>query len=417
MTLPIRTLPIVECWDCHSCGFCCRSANITLSDDDLKKLFEQGWEKHPDFKGIQIVTRQGWLRKYYQLGKRADGACNFLTEDNRCRIHENFGEASKPLICRLFPFQLVPLDKCVFVTLRQYCPSAVADNGRPLEEHLPYVAQLAEEGKLALKPITLPAIFTGCRRSWGDLLLVADVLDRLMHEERYPVVRRLVHGLQFCDLLERSRINMIGENELAPLLDELAISAASEGKTGALFRQPRRPERVARLLFRQMLFEYLRLHPDYHVRVSWKERWRLFRQATAFARGKGPLKFAEEFFPAATFEDLERPVGQFAEDLLHPLDHFFEKAAAAKQYILLGDSSWTLVDGFRAMTASHAVAMWLLRLSCGGKQPTLDHVFKVVRTIDRGQGSNSLLGHRHRRRIRALNRLGELSRLLAWYAR
>ena len=25
-----------------------------------------------------------------------------------------------------------------------------------------------------------------------------------MHDERYPIVRRLVHGLQFCDLLEQS---------------------------------------------------------------------------------------------------------------------------------------------------------------------------------------------------------------------
>lgn len=417
MTLPIRTLPIVERWDCHSCGFCCRSTKFKLSDEDLKKLREQHWEQHSDFRGVQVVTRHGWWKKYYQLGKRPDGTCIFLTEDNLCRIHRDLGESAKPLICRLFPFQLVPLEQFAFVTLRQYCPSVVADKGRPLEEHLQYIAQLAEEGELALKPITLPAIFPGCLRSWEDLLSVADVLDGLMHDGHYPIVRRLVHGLQFCNLLERSRLNGIGSDELAALLKKLATSATSEEKTGELFRQPRRPERAARLLFRQILFEYLRLHPDYHARAAWNERWRLIRAALSFARGKGPLKFVEESFPATTFEALEQPMGPVAEEIFCPISRFYEKATAAKQYLLLGDKTWTLVDGFRSLAISHAVAMWLMRLTCGKKSPTLEDVFKVVRTIDRGQGYDSLLGHRHRRRIRSLNGLGELSRLLVWYAR
>jgi lysine-N-methylase len=417
MTLPIRTLPIVERWDCHSCGFCCRSTKFKLGEDDLKKLREQKWENNPDFHGVPIVTRHGWLKKYYQLGKRPDGTCIFLTDDNLCRIHRDFGEAAKPLVCRLFPFQLVSLREFAYVTLRQYCPSAVADNGRPLEEHLQYVAQLAEEGKLTLKPITLPAIFPGCMRSWEDLLLVADTLDRLMHDERYPVVRRLVHGLQFCNLIEQNGLKNIGSDELAALLEKLAESSASEEKVGEIFRQPRRPERAARLLFRQILFEYLRLHPAYHVRAVWGERWRLIRAAMAFARGTGPLKFVEEYFPATTFEDLEKPLGQVAADALRPLDRFYEKATGAKQYLLLGDTTWTLVDGFRSLAVSHAVAMWLLRLTCSHRDPDLEAVFKVVRTIDRGQGCDSLLGRRHRRRIATLNGFGELTRILAWYAR
>jgi lysine-N-methylase len=417
MTLPIRTLPIVERWDCHSCGFCCRSTKFRLSDEDLKKLREQKWENHPDFQGVPIVAEHGWLRKYYQLGKRPDGSCIFLTEDNLCRIHRDLGESAKPLVCRLFPFQLVPLEDFAYVTMRQYCPSAAADKGRPLEEHLQYIAQLAEEGKLTVRPIKLPAIFRGCMRSWDDLLLVADILDRLMHDERYPVARRLVNGVQFCDLLERSRVNETGSEELAALLEKLSVAASSEEKSGEIFRQARRPEMVARLLFRQILFEYLRLHPDYHARATWNERRRLIRGAIAFVRGKGPLTFAGENFPATTFSALERPMGEVTEDVMRPLNRFYEKDTAAKQYLLLGDTSWTLVDGFRTMAVSHAAAMWLLRLTCGNRKPGLEDVFKVLRTIDRGMGCDCLLGRRHRRRVAFLNRLGELTRLLAWYAR
>ncbi len=417
MTLPIRTLPIVERWDCHSCGFCCRSTKFKLSEADLKKLRQQKWEDHPDFQGLPIVTKHGWLRKYHQLGKRPDGSCIFLTDDNLCRIHRDLGESAKPLVCRLFPFQLVPLEDFAFVTLRQYCPSAAADKGRPLEEHLNYIAHLAEEGELALRPIKLPAIFPGCSRPWKDLLLVADCLDRLTHDERYTIARRLANGIEFCNLLQRSGLDKIGGNELAPLLDELARAAASEERNGEIFRQPRRPEMVARLLFRQILFEYLRLHPDYHARATWAERWRIVRQAAAFARGKGALKFAGENFPPATFAALEQPIGEIPQDVIRPLARFYEKAAAAKQYLLLGDASWTLVDGFLTMAISHAAAMWLLRLTCGSRKPAFDDVVKVLQTIDRGLGCDWLLGPRHRRRVAFLNRLGELTRLLAWYAR
>ena len=63
------------------------------------------------------------------------------------------------------------------------------------------------------------------------------------------------------------------------------------------------------------------------------------------------------------------------------------------------------------MAVSHAVAMWLLRLTCGNREPVLEDVFKVVRTIDRGQGYDSLLGRRHRRRMTYLNRLGEIDEI------
>ena len=84
-------------------------------------------------------------------------------------------------------------------------------------------------------------------------------------------------------------------------------------------------------------------------------------------------------------------MGEIAEDVMRPLDRFYEKDTAAKQYLLLGDTSWTLVDGFRTMAVSHAAAMWLLRLTCGNREPILEDVFKVLKTIDRGQGCDSLL--------------------------
>ena len=47
----------------------------------------------------------------HRLGHLADGACVFLDPAGRCRIHAKFGEAAKPLACRLYPLVIHPAGK------------------------------------------------------------------------------------------------------------------------------------------------------------------------------------------------------------------------------------------------------------------------------------------------------------------
>ena len=145
MTLPIRIPPVVERWDCHGCGRCCRAVIVPLSEADLARLESQHWDQHPDFRGVRVVVRQGLGKKRYRLALSAQNQCVFLTAQGRCRIHELHGEAAKPLLCRMFPFQLVSLEGYSLVTLRRHCPSAAADLGRTLEEQLADIRQLAQQ--------------------------------------------------------------------------------------------------------------------------------------------------------------------------------------------------------------------------------------------------------------------------------
>ena len=94
---------------------------------------------------MPVVVRQSWWRKGCRLATTRRNQCVFLTAEKRCRIHELYGEAAKPLLCRLFPFQLTPLDGYANATLRRHCPAAAADLGRTMEEHLPAVRELAEK--------------------------------------------------------------------------------------------------------------------------------------------------------------------------------------------------------------------------------------------------------------------------------
>ena len=414
MTLPIRTLPIVEQWDCHACGTCCHGTIIPLDADELARIRQQRWDEHLDYRGVRIVERNGLWGKRYRVAHRGDGSCVFLTSAGRCLIHQEHGEEAKPLICRMFPFQLVPLENFAYLTLRRHCPSAAADHGRELAEHLKAVRKLAEQRPTPIKPARPPEVTPGHRRSWKDTLRAADVIDRLMLDARYPPVRRLVHGLQFCKLLEMCRLHELESARLGPLLTMLEGSAV-EGAAAA-FRSRRPPGKPAGGLFRQAALEYVRLHPKFTAEESWRERFRLVRSAIAFTRGKGRLPYIHAAFPETTFEALEHPLGHLGVEVLGPLNTYFETAAASKQYAVLGRRKWSIIESFRALAMAYPIAMWMLRLVCGERRPTFEDVIDVVGAIDRGQGYASLCGRRHRQRIRALAQLDELPRLVAWYA-
>src|SRR5947207_289615 len=96
----LRTLPIIEHWDCHACTACCRETMVRLNTDDLARLKEQRWDEHPEYRGIRVARRSLALGGAKVLAHKADGSCVFLTPAGRCRIHELFGAEAKPLICR-----------------------------------------------------------------------------------------------------------------------------------------------------------------------------------------------------------------------------------------------------------------------------------------------------------------------------
>ncbi|HRX82666.1 MAG TPA: YkgJ family cysteine cluster protein, partial [Pirellulaceae bacterium] len=238
--MPIKTLPIIEQWDCASCGNCCRGSIIPLSDDDLARLNAQRWEECSDFEGVQTVARPGWFAKRPQLGQRADGSCVFLMEDNRCRIHAEYGADAKPLVCQMYPLQLVPQEKRAILTLRRSCPSAAADQGSELQKHLSFVKQKAHQGELLDKAIRAPAITRRYRGSWAEALIVAKAIERLLTDERYPLVRRLAHGVRFCALLEQCKLKRLDESQLPELMEILEEGSRDEVSDLFSDRQPPR---------------------------------------------------------------------------------------------------------------------------------------------------------------------------------
>ena len=85
--------------ECHSCGECCQTVNITAVRDvtlqqhgNLEEL-----QRYLSYRGIRVV---GSNEKRNELYYSMDLPCSELTPDNRCGVH---GSEEKPLICNRFP--------------------------------------------------------------------------------------------------------------------------------------------------------------------------------------------------------------------------------------------------------------------------------------------------------------------------
>src|SRR5262245_38255786 len=193
MSFPVKTLPVVQNWDCHVTGTCCHEYRVTLSDDEVDRITKQGWTPE-QLDGLPPFKRSGpfWDRKT-QLNQRDSGACVFLGPEGRCRIHEKHGYEAKPLPCRLFPFVLVPAGDHWRVGLRYACPSAAGNKGRALPEHqnelLAFADMLARREKLEPRAdgslVPPPLLDRGERLDWPDTLRLVDALVRLLRSEEH----------------------------------------------------------------------------------------------------------------------------------------------------------------------------------------------------------------------------------------
>jgi lysine-N-methylase len=407
-TKSIKTLPVVEKWDCHGCGHCCRRTTILLDDNDLQTLHEQKWQDHPDFSGVRTVVRQGF-GGHRVLGKKADGSCVFLTSEGRCRIHELHGAEAKPSVCRMFPLQLVSLGKYSYLTTRRSCPSAAADRGRPLDEHVRSVKNSGFVDRFELSRATPPAIVRGAVRTWPEFLVAAEALTRLMTDERFPPVRRIIHALRFCELLSQCKLRRVKEESWQELIEILETS--SQENSGDYFRDRQAPSRGTALLFRQLGVHYVRSHPGFTPARGWREQWRLVRMLAKFARGKGSVPALHAELPAASFDDLEQPLGPLAEEVARPLNRFFETQATSKQYAMVMPRQ-SLVESFRSLALTYPMGLWLLRLGIGDREPLAEEMIDVVVALEGGQGLPALA-----RAATAMAGTQQLERVVAWYAR
>jgi Fe-S-cluster containining protein len=402
-------LPVVEQWDCHGCTACCRETTIQLNAEDLARLQEQHWERHPEFHTVRTVRRSFLLGGANVLAHKADGSCVFLTNAGRCHIHEVFGAETKPLMCRQFPLQVVRTDREVVATVARSCPSAAADIGRPLNEHLSFLKQLLGYQTAHDELTRAPPVAGRARRGWDDFYLAAEAVERLLVDERLPLVRRVVHAVRFCNLLEQCKLKRVGAKEFGALVEATEQLAGADA--GHLFQERKPPARRSGRLFRRLGGHFIRCFPGGPPARSLADHWRAMRQSGQLARSPATLPELHPCFPPMSSEKLERALGPLSGEVLRPLDRFFVTHSMSKRYALMAGGG-SLVDSVRRLAFTFPISLWMLRWLASERKPEADDVVQIVVALERGLPLPALSGA-----ARYLAHSGQLERLIAWYGR
>lgn len=415
MSLPIVTNDVEERWSCHQCGHCCRGSLVYLSDAEVARIKQQDWENDSKLRGQRTMVATGSRTRPFRLAHRADGACVFLGDDGLCRIHAKFGYEAKPTICQVFPLQLVPQDRQSILTTRRACPSAGADSGVDIKEHLPFIKQLIRDDLLRAEPIAAPLLKSNERRDWKTARVVLQCAADLLQDVRYPPVRRLVHALQFAGLLNKAKTRQLEDAKIWELARTLVEVVPEESKH--FFEERREPKSDSKVMFRLMAIECARLHPQVRHIPRWSARVQLMRIAFKVVVGRGATPHVDTTFPATTFEKLEQSLGALAPEIYRPLSRMIETQSASTMYAIADRRDWSIVESIHALAVLYPVGLWLLRWVSQDRPPTVDDMLSIVVALDRTQGHAALSGGAHRWRLSMLGSQEELERLVVWYGR
>jgi lysine-N-methylase len=426
MSASLHPLPVVQNWDCHVCGDCCKEYHVSVSDEERRRIEAQGWKKDPDFADVPLFTRYGppWRRRY-ELTARSDGSCIFLSEQGRCRIHERFGSEAKPLPCRLYPFILIPAGDHWRVGLRFACPSAASSRGRQAGVHLDelqgYVQELVEREGLSLTPaapqklgLAPPALHGRQSVEWNDLAQFVDALLAITRNSRDRLERRLRKCLALARLCRQARFDEITGNRLKEFLNIIASSLDADVPSDPAALAP--PGWIGRVLFRQALAIYVRKDQGPKRGLSARGRVALFRAACRFAWGRGLVPKVHGRLPDVTLEQIELPVGPLPAEAEEILERYYRIKVESMQFFGAGYFGVGLWEGVEALALTFPVILWLRRAFA--HLPPAEAIAQALTIADDHFGFNRVLGSlRQRLSFRILARSGELDRLIAWYSR
>ncbi|HLW66056.1 MAG TPA: YkgJ family cysteine cluster protein [Gemmataceae bacterium] len=418
MPLPIRQLPILQNWDCHNCGGCCREYTINITEEEHDRIVKQGWDKEPEFQNEPLFVNAGSKKKpKWRLAQRPDSACIFLTDNGLCKIHAKFGIGAKPLACRVYPFMLVPVGDHWRVGMRFACPSAAENKGRPVRLHgnelREYVAGLEKRGALQGGTTPAPPLQGRQTVSWRDLFTFEQALEAILNQQGSTEFK-LRKCLWLAGICRQAKFDKISGGRLEEFLNilingmEQEVAADPDGIP--------LPSRLGRLLFRQLLVLYVRKDVGQNPGLAKHGRIALTKAAIRFARGTGPVPKVHGLLPDTTFEKLEEPIGALPEECEAILHRYYITKLQSMQFCGATNYHHSFWDGLESLVLTFPAMMWLMRAFA--ELPRREALLQAMRIVDDNFGFHPLMGSRRQKFAqRLLSLWGDIPRLVAWYGR
>jgi len=260
---------------CAQCGRCCRRGwDIAVTAAEVEAYRKAGaaeWytttEEVPERTGTETETRTGAVDPFepiaghaghFRIRKRADGACGFLSPDNRCRIHEQLGGTRKPLTCRLFPFRFHPAEGKVVLSASFCCPTVVANEGEAVTAQVRALSGLYNEwARTYPEPKRSFELVAGRPISGATVATLREILRTMLdhadadgHLDLAANVRRIAG---FLDDITRHRVVKLAPERFAEYVEVTGRYAAASDRPSP----DRRPSGVGRVLARGFLFAVL----------------------------------------------------------------------------------------------------------------------------------------------------------------
>lgn len=419
MPLPVRSLAVLQNWDCHACTDCCRQYRVQVTDEELARIDAQNWDADPALHGVKrFVWEGGWFSGRYRLNQTEAGSCVFLDDAGRCRIHAKFGAEAKPLACRVYPFVLVQTGDHWRIGMRFACPSAANNLGRPMAAHDrdlgQFVAALEEQRGLAGRAASAPMLRRGQTVPWPDIDLFIRAFLGFIQDERRPLEWRLRKCLAVVDLCRQSRFDLVSGERLKEFLAVIGGGVNSDVPVRPEAVAP--PSRFGRILFRQMMYLYARKDKGPQRGVAQRGRMSLAWSAYKFIWGSGPVPQVHAAIPETTFERIEEPAGPLPDASIAMLSRYYQVKIESGQFFGPTNFNRFFWDGLETLILTYPAILWLGRAM--HDRPKEEAIATALRIVDDNFGYNPLLGGRRQlASSRKLTRRGDLTRLVAWYSR
>jgi lysine-N-methylase len=417
MAFPLRNLPVLQNWECHHCSDCCR-IEAPVSDSEKERLEQLGLAGEPDMAPGPWFERKGWGRVgRWVLKRRADGRCVFLSDANRCRLHERFGAEAKPFVCRLFPYLLIPAGDHWRVGLHYACPSAAENKGPPLrqrESDLLRLALLLEQhvGRSA-DSAPPPPLQAGQPVAWPDLLRIVQALVDIVQDRGGRLEWRLRRCLALARLCRQARLENLRGGKLSEFLK--VIRPALDGEVPPCPAEVPPPGWIGRVLFRTLLAIFARRDLGLYRGPATRSRLGRLRAGWRFVRGCGPVPRVNSLLPETTFAEVEQR-SALPPEVDATLERYYVTKMTSLQFCGPPNFGLSFWAGLESLILTLPMHLWLARaLGPGAPVPAVQQALVLV---DQHFGRNPILGSFLIRFFRnTLAERGELEKLVAWYSR
>lgn len=421
MASPRLQLPVLQNWSCHNCGGCCRQHLIEVTDVERQRIVDQNWKASD---GVQLPVLEWhsgppWKKKY-RLAHQPDGGCVFLDDKGLCRIHAKFGEAAKPLACRIYPYAFHPAGKTFVVSLRYSCPSVVRNQGTPVVQQTSELRRLAEAvippGAEKSPP---PRLTERDRVDWPDFLPFVEGLDHTLTDTTAPLVVRILRAVTWTTLVGQSAFEKLKGQRIRELIGLLMESARAE--VPSIPDKIEEPTSMGRLYFRTLVAQYARKDTVADLSAGLWGRWKLLRAIVRFTRGKGQIPPLQPVFRSVPFEALEHSFGPIESDADEILTRYFRIKIQGLHFCGSAFYDIPFAEGFHSLALMLPVTLWLARwlaASDNRDRITTEDVSNALAIADHHHGYSPALGQlASRSRVRWLAESGDLSRLCLWYSK